>query len=332
MGFATTSPRLASAGRRPTKGFTLVELLVVIGIIALLISILLPSLNKARQAANSVKCKANLRSIGEGLLIYAGSYKGTLPYGGWDGMLDTSKTPFVAGTVPAGYTQGDYAGDWTMKVFGALNSHVGDSWNSQYAALKNGIGSRAMFLCPDAPSQGMSTGSAISHYACHPRLMPQMDSSSNFGLQIDVVTGANRTPYKIGHIRRSQEVIAVFDAVVRNISGDVWSIGTGFPVALGLDGFELSNNTHSSYSTAMTDTYAGTSRSAGQQVNIPSNIDSTASSVGTIPRYRHSNGTVMNALFVDGHVGQFSAKAPLNHASYNNYTTDLLRKNIDVNP
>src|SRR5687768_2541416 len=64
---------------RHRLGFTLVELLVVIGIIAVLISILLPSLNKAREAANSVVCLSNLRQVGMSVQIYAGQYKDTLP-------------------------------------------------------------------------------------------------------------------------------------------------------------------------------------------------------------------------------------------------------------
>src|SRR6266540_4320084 len=74
---SATLTALRNASRR--RGFTLVELLVVIGIIALLVGILLPVLGKAKEKANATKCAANMKTLMTACILFANDHNGSLP-------------------------------------------------------------------------------------------------------------------------------------------------------------------------------------------------------------------------------------------------------------
>ena len=115
------------------SGFTLVELLVVIGIIALLISMLLPSLNKAREAANRAACLSNLRQVHTYLHMYAQTHKDEVPFG-QDG--DQYQFNFTL------WRKADAASPGRYKMLGLM--------------IENGMvkgGNRNIFYCPSDVSE-----------------------------------------------------------------------------------------------------------------------------------------------------------------------------------
>jgi prepilin-type N-terminal cleavage/methylation domain-containing protein/prepilin-type processing-associated H-X9-DG protein len=87
---------------RSRRAFTLVELLVVIGIIALLVGILMPALSRAKESANRIACLANLRTLGQGFVMYTNDNRGRYPrpaaggakYEDWVYWENTAARPF----------------------------------------------------------------------------------------------------------------------------------------------------------------------------------------------------------------------------------------------
>jgi len=162
-------------------GFSLIELLVVISIVALLIALLLPALSQSREAAHAVACGSQLRQIGLMLLRYASDHEQALPAAC---ILDDQPYQFASSTFD----------DWTWNEAVYLEKQAP-------AGTEVGNASYAPFQCPAVEREDYVTGHPVYEQY-------NTDYAANFKL-MDVLYSPTRTYHTIDEVKRPSSTVLI---------------------------------------------------------------------------------------------------------------------------
>jgi prepilin-type N-terminal cleavage/methylation domain-containing protein/prepilin-type processing-associated H-X9-DG protein len=201
------------------RAFTLVELLVVIGIIAIMISILMPALTKARDKANAVKCASNMRQIFLACQMFAQENKDQLPrcaFAGDDGALTGPDAEDI-----------DKKVHWAMPSPGVVDFKVGALWKY----IQGEVARSEVIYCPSDNGESVRYGTITSgsgarrnvSYSFNAASMGPTDRAMSLGTWLSdwckppVRPGTTRTlGLRLGTVKDASSKIYIFEEIGPN--------------------------------------------------------------------------------------------------------------------